>query len=373
MVRPQCYAVGVRVLLSGLVVAALMRAAVADPAPLHQTIETKRSRAALSERLVAAAQRAVKARDWPRAIPLYRALVVARGPGSPEAAQLATAWTLAGQLEQAAEAWSSYAAATGDAHAIAEAKRLSASPDPLADKLVLAALVGEARVAFAAARRAFAAKQYGDALVLFHVGHALAPDAPGFVRELAATYDKLAAADAKRTFLLGYLRQRPLGANADSVRALLVADPVARPQLGTLLVTSSLPCTELWLNRQRLGKLPAKGFVVPSGTYKGLCFSPKHEMALFEYATVEEGRPATMAFRWAIVENRLVQPLGRIALENPKAPGIMIDLGITTTEIGVAAPADGRKLKMILKDDTGARTEQRMVEVQAGQRLVVRW
>jgi hypothetical protein len=96
-------------------------------------------------------------------------------------------------------------------------------------------------------------------------------------------------------------------------------------------------------------------------------------MALFEYATVEAGKPAEMMFRWGIVENRLERPLGRIALENAKAPGVMIDLGITSTEIGVAAPPDRRKLKMILKDDSGVRTETRMVQVEPGQRLVVKW
>ena len=96
-------------------------------------------------------------------------------------------------------------------------------------------------------------------------------------------------------------------------------------------------------------------------------------MALFEYATVEPGKPAVMEFRWGIVENALERPLGRIALENAKAPGTMIDLGITAREVGVAAPADGRALKMVLKDDSGTRTEERMVKIGPGQRLVVRW
>ena len=96
-------------------------------------------------------------------------------------------------------------------------------------------------------------------------------------------------------------------------------------------------------------------------------------MALFEYVTVEAGKTATMSFAWAIVENRLEKPLGRIALEDPKAPGVMMDLGITSTELGVAAPVDGRKLRMVLKDDTGMRREERMVAVQPGQRIVVRW
>jgi len=143
--------------------------------------------------------------------------------------------------------------------------------------------------------------------------------------------------------------------------------------LGSLLISSTLPCTELWVNRQRVTKLPDKGIVVAPGQYKGLCFNPKYEMALFEYATVEPGKPAAMTFRWAIVENRLERPLGRIAIENPKSPGTMIDLGITSSEVGVAAPADGHKLKMVLKDDSGVRTEERMVTVEPGQHVVVKW
>jgi hypothetical protein len=169
--------------------------------------------------------------------------------------------------------------------------------------------------------------------------------------------------------------QRPLGVNADLVRGELARDQGARGDaLGRLQISSSLPCTELWLNRQKVtGKLPERGLVVAPGTYKGLCFNPRYEMALFEYATVEPGAPATMSFRWGIVENRLERPYGRIAIENPRAPGVMIDLGITSPEVGVAAPADGRKLKMVLKDDSGVRTEVRAVQIEPGQRLVVKW
>ena len=344
-------------------------------APLYQTAATKKPRAQLSDFLVPPALRAVKARDWAKAIPLYQALVVARGPGSPEARQLATLWTLAGQNERAAEAWRDYGAAAADpgeqAAAAAEATRLAGVSDPFADKLVLTEQTGDARKAFALGRAAFAARQYGDALVYFHVGYALAPELPGFLRELGATYDKLGADKPKREFYRRYLVQRPIGGNADLVRAELTRD---KDLLGTLEVSSSLPCTELWINRQRLpGKVPDKGIVVAPGNYKGLCFNPRYEMALFEYATVLPGKPAAMAFRWGIVENRLEHPLGRIALENPKAPGVMIDLGITSTEIGVAAPGDGRKLKMVLKDDSAVRTEARMVQIEPGHRLVVTW
>ncbi len=365
-----------RALVAALVVLATTATARADEPELYRSVATKQSRVELSAFLVGPAERAAKARDWARAIPLYEALAVARGAASAEQKQLATLWTLAGQNAEAAEAWSTFAAAATDKkdrdEAQAEAQRLAASPDPFADKLALTPGTAEAKQAFAAGRAAFAAKLYGDALVDFHMGDALAPDLPGFLRELGATYDKLEAPDKKREFYLRYLIQRPFGANADIVRGELAKDP--KSSLGTLLVSSSLPCSELWVNRQHIaGKLPDKGLVVAPGSYKGLCFDPKYEMALFEYATVEGGKPANMTFRWAIVVNKLDAPLGRIALENPKAPGVMIDLGITSPEVGVAVPADGRKLKMVLKDDSGMRTEERSVQLEAGQRLVVTW
>jgi tetratricopeptide (TPR) repeat protein len=347
-------------------------------AELSQTVATSKTRAQLSDFLVAPAERAAKAKDFAHAIPYYQALVVARGGGGPEAKQLATLWTLAGQNDEAAAAWSAYAAATTDAAAKAEAQseaqRLGAATDSFTDKLALAELPGEAKKAFQLGRNAFAAKQYGDALVYYHMGYALAPDMPGFLRELGATYDKLGAVDNKLEFYRRYLVQRPIGANAEVVRGELVKEPKGKELLGTLLISTSLPCTELWINRQRItGKLPDKGIVVAPGSYKGLCFNPKLEMALFEYTTVEPGKPASMQFRWGVVVNQLEHPLGRIALENPKAPGMMVDLGITSPEVGVAAPPDGRKLKMILKDDTGVRSEERSVQIEPGQRLIVKW
>jgi len=347
----------------------------ADDGELYHTVATKKSRAELSAFLVKPAQRAAKARDWAHAVPMYQALAVARGPASPEQKQLATLWTLAGQNDDAAEAWTAYAAASPDGPAKTEAQneavRLANAPDPFAGKLTTAALTSDAKQVFALGRAAFRAGHYGDALVYFHMGYALAPDLPGFLRELGSTYDKLAAPERKREFYRRYLVQRPFGANADVVRAELAKE---KDGLGTLIVSSSLPCTELWVNRQRIaGKLPDKGLLVAPGNYKGLCFNPKYEMALFEYATVAAGKPTTMTFRWAIVINKLDKPLGRIALENPKSPGTMIDLGITSPEVGVAVPADGHKLKMVLKDDSGIRSEERTVQIEPGQKLVVQW
>ena len=155
------------------------------------SVKTKKSRAELSQFLVAPAQKAAKARDWARAIPLYQAIVVARGPGSPEAKELARLWTLAGQNERAAEAWRSFAESAADPKerddAQSEANRLASFVDPFADKLLLVPLEKDAKAAFAAGRKAFAAKDYGDALVLYTIGYRLAPELPGFLRELGST------------------------------------------------------------------------------------------------------------------------------------------------------------------------------------------
>jgi hypothetical protein len=350
--------------------------AAANASPdLVATVKTAATRNALSQFLIGDAERAAKDRKWTIAIPYYQALAAARGPASPEAARLATLWTLAGQFESAAAVWTTFASASSDekarGEALSEVTRLTANPDPFADRLELVPLAAPAKKAFTLGRKAFAAKQFGDALVYFHMGYSLAPDLPGFLRELGATYDKLGAPEKKREFYRRYLLQRPFGANADIVRREL---STAKDSLGTLLISTSLPCEQLWINRQRVTtKLPPAGLLVAPGTYKGLCFAAKYEMALFEYAVVEPGKPARLDFVWGIVVNKLTNPYGRISLENPKAPGVMIDLGISSNEIGVAVPPDKRPLKIEVKDDLGSRVEKRTIKLEAGQRTVVTW
>ena len=353
-----------------------MGAARASAEPeLLDTVPTVKSRAALTAFLVRPAEQAAAKRNFGRAIALYQALATARGPGSPEARRLATLWTLAGQAEDAARVLTAFAAATTDptaaAEARAEAQRVLANPDPYAKRLVLPVLAAEAKKAFKQGRAAFGKKQWGDALVSFHVGYALAPDLPGFLRELGATYEKLESAEKKLAFYRAYLLRRPFGANADVVRAELGKTPDA---LGALKLSASLPCDEVWVNAQRLpGPLPGKPLAVAPGSYKAMCLSTKYEMAIFEYATVAGGQTADLRFDWAIVVNALEAPLGRIVIENYQNPSMMIDLGVSTPEYGVGVPHDGRALRMVVKDETGTRSEERSVRIRPGERYVVKW
>ena len=173
----------------------------AASADLVDTVKTSKSRKEISAFLVSKAESAAKKGDHARAIVLFQALVVAHGPASNEAKMLAREWTLAAQSEDAIRVLEEYVAGTSDAKekawAQGEIARLKTNPDPFAKQLTLQPLAAEAKDAFKKGRAAFGKKHYGDALVYFHMGYALAPDLPGFLRELGATYDKLQAREKK--------------------------------------------------------------------------------------------------------------------------------------------------------------------------------
>ena len=351
-------------------------AAAADAVPeLVDTVATTLPRAELSAFLVKPARAALAAGNRPRAIVLHQALALARGPASPEALQLATLLADAGQVDDASRTLERFAAATTDARARAAARttlqRLATAGDHDVRPLALPSDARLARTAFKRGRAAYKKKRWGDALLYFHLGHVLAPELPGFLRELGATYDRLGAAAARRSFYQAYLLRMPFGTNADLVRAELARDDQA---LATLSMTSSLPCEEVWLNRQRVpAPLPQKRLVVAPGSYKAMCLSRRYEIAIFEYATVGAGGSAAIRFDWAVVVNKLSAPLGRIAIENPNAPGVMLDLGVSSPEVGVVVGELGRPLRMVLKDDAGSRVVERSVRIRPGERVVVEW
>lgn len=344
-------------------------------ADLVDSVKTSKSRAEISAFLASKAEAASTKGDRERAIVLYQALVTARGPASAEAKELAKAWTLAGQSEDAARVWDEYASASEDpkakADAVKEAERLRKTPDPFRKQIELPTLAAEAKDAFKRGRAAFKKKQYGDALVYFHMGYVLAPDLPGFLRELGATYDKLQAKDKKNDFYRAYLLRRPFGKNADEVRKELAGQ---RGTLALLSIESSLACEQVWVNGQLVpGKLPQKKLIVAPGRYKAFCLSRQYEFGRFERTTIAAGGEATIKFNWAIIDNQLVNPLGRIKIEDPMVPGEMVDLGVSSPKLGALVAADGRALKMIIQDDSGTRVEERSVRIRPGETFVVKW
>jgi hypothetical protein len=345
---------------------------------LIDTVKTSTSRADMSAFLVKPAKAAVAKKEYGKAIVLYSALVVARGPGSPEARQLADLWALAGQNEQAVVVLDAYLAASSEPDQISEARtarqRIGGVNDPFAKKLTLPSLDKEATKVFKLGRKAQKKKKWGDALVYFHMGAALSPDLAGFLRELGATYDKLGASDKKLEFYRRYLFSHPFGKNADAIRKSVKKE---KGVLGTLTLSSSLPCEAVLIQgsgapQQLPMKLPAKKLALAPGRYGVLCFSGKYGLYYRDPVVVTADNDVAHEFRWAIVENALVNPLGRISIENAVAGG-MNDLGIDTTEHGVVCPDDGHSLRFVLTDDAGTKSEERYVKVEPGQRVVIKW
>jgi hypothetical protein len=341
---------------------------------LVHTVKTKASRADMSASLLKAAQAAKKAREFDRAIVLYTAVVVARGPGSAEAAELAEMWALAGKPDQAREVLNIFIATTKDTTARdAAIKQRGAlvAEDPFAKGLRLPALLKEGKKVFEAGRKAFKKKNYGDALVQYHMGYVLAPDLPGFLRELGSVYEKLGAKGKAEAFYISYLQQRPFGKNADEIRKELKRLKV---QLGKMSIKTSKECEEVWLGGQLVPKkLPVKDLVVAPGKYRLLCFNGKYGLFYRDYVTVVQGKTATMEFRWAVIANELKDPYGRISLESSWDPGVMMDLGIDIPELGVPVPDDDRALKMILTDDAGTKSVTRFQKLEPGQRYSIKW
>ena len=336
--------------------------------------QTARSRR-LSSFLDEPARRALSRQRWAEAVSLYQALTLAHGPGSREALALSRAWAGAGQHAEAIAVLDGFLAVAKNRRARRRIERrrskLARAGETAPRGFAPARVTRYAREAFRRGRVAFGKKRYDDALVYFQMGYSLDPENPGFLKEIGATHDRLGLADKKQAFYRAYVKARPFGKTSDAIRRTLRNTPGT---LGELSVESSLPCDELWLNRQQApGNRSFKELQVPPGEYRALCVSYKYEIAYFEYGTVAAGRTTRLRFQWAILVNKLRDPFGRIVIENPRVPGIMMDLGISSPEVGVIVPEDGRALSLVLRGDGGNRREARSITLQAGRRYVIQW
>lgn len=336
--------------------------------------QTRRSRR-LSSFLEQPARRALARKRWAEAVSLYQALTLAHGPGSREALALSRAWAGAGQHAEAIMVLDGFLAVAKSRRARRRAEKrrrtLTRAGETAPRGFAPARVAKYAREAFRRGRSAFGKKRYADALVYFQMGYSLDPELPGFLREIGATYDKLGLADKKQAFYQAYVKARPFGKTSNAIRRKLLE---TQDSLGELSVESSLPCDELWLNRQRApGDRSIKTLRVPPGEYRALCVSYDYEIAYFEYGTVVAGRATRLRFQWAIIVNKLREPFGRVVIENPRVPGLMMDLGISSPEVGVIVPEDGRALSLVLRGDGGNRREARSITLQPGRRYVIQW
>jgi tetratricopeptide (TPR) repeat protein len=347
------------------------------PAAPERTFKTSEKPEKMSEFLEKPAKQAVKDKEWALAVSLYRGLVAARGKAGDDALELAKAWNLAKQYEEAARVYEEFAAVTTDGEkrrdALQEVVRLRDFEDPFQRDFVANHATKEAKEAFSRGRKAQKKKKWGDALLYFEMAGALDPSLAGVIREIGTTYGRLGAKDEKLKFLLDYLWRSPMGPFSDEVRK-DIKQMKKTKELGYLNVVSKLACEEVWVVGQRVTKkLPIKKLSLAPGRYKWLCFAGKYGMAYFKEVDIEAGKTATLEFYWAILVNALENPWGRIVIEDARAKGVLRDVGIQVTEYGIIVPADGSALQMQLKGPTGAVLETRFPRIATGTREVVKW
>lgn len=346
-----------------------------------QSVSTKADRIKMSEFLVGPAKKARDDRDFKAAVALYQALVVARGPGSKAARELAEAWALAGEHAEAVAVLDDIIASTDDPEMLNWARqqrpRWADLDNPFKKDYEPARVTRMATQAFEAGRKEFKRKNFADALVYFEMGYALDPDLPGFLREIGSVYDKLGAPDKKREFYFAYLRRRPFGKNADEIRKALAKE---KANLGTLTIKSALPCQEFWMegmlgDRSKKGTTkPLEKLLLPPGTYQIFCTNFDYTFGYFDFPSVTAGEHTDFELTWAVIINQLDDPRGRIRIEDALNPGVMLDLGLHARELGVVVPRDGRALKLELRAiDNSRPVEERYLRLQPGSKEVIKW
>lgn len=322
------------------------------------------------------AREAFKKQRWPLAISYYSGLVAARGPASKEALELAYALAQEFQYQMALAVIDDFIANTDDPVELKKQRevreRVAQSDNPFSREYRPVHATKDALKSFKLGREAFKKKKYGDALLYFQIGSALDPDLAGFLRELGATYDKLGATQRKVEYLGAYLRRRPFGKNAEEARKLLAKNT---KDAGRLEISSALPCDQVWLNAQLVpGKLPVKKLLVGTGRYTALCYSIKYDIAYFEEATIKAGESESIRFNWAIVVDGLVNPYGRIRIENVLDPGTFVAMPSNRPDgFGVVVPGDGRALQVQLTSLDRSRKETRYLKIAPGSKEVIKW
>ena len=266
------------------------------PASSYQTVTTKKSRAELSQFLVAPAREAPPRRATGRTRSRSTRRSSSRAARrSPEAKQLATLWTLAGQNERrrrGVERRTPPRSPTRRSTAT-RSPRPRGSParpirSPTSSRSPAIAAEAQARV-HARPRRVRARSSTATRSSTSTWATRSRPTCPASCASSARPTTSSAPTRPQARVLPPLPRPAPV--RRERRRRPRRARARTRTRSARCSSSSSLPCTELWVNRQQItGKLPDKGIVVAPGSYKGLCFNPKYEMALFEYATVEAGQ-----------------------------------------------------------------------------------
>ena len=306
-----------------------------------------------------AAEQAVIAGQFPRAVALLRGLGALRPKDPSPTYRLAEVYALAGQFEEAIAEYRRFAARpeadnARKTRAESEAKRLEDAPAPFAEQLFRQMpATAEARRLFDEGKKDAQSKHFEAAIRELQAALLLDPDLPGSYRLLGAVYGKVGDKAQERQFLADYLKVRPDGAIADTVRQKLKGDGV----LGTITVESSWPC-KVFINGRETGRsTPLKKFAVPAGKYIVGLENEQYHIVRNLRVDVTPQKDTEKKFNFGILHTKL-EPWARIRVDG-KDIGLWDEAGIPEGKHTVALKAhDGSKEKTVTVEIKGGSREK---------------
>jgi tetratricopeptide (TPR) repeat protein len=294
------------------------------------------------------AEQAVIAGQYPRAVALLRGLSALRPSDPSPLYRLGEIYMLAGQFEEAIAEYRRFAARpeadpARKARAESEAKRLEEAPAPFVENLFKQqSATVEAKKLFDAGKRDAQGKHWAAALTELQAALLLDPDLPGPYRLLGGVYGKTGQREEERKFLADYLRVRPDGPIAETVRARLKKEGV----LGTLSVEASFPC-RVYINGRVTGhSTPLKGFGLPGGKYIVGLENEKYHIVRNLRVDVTPGQETERRFNFGVLATKL-DPWARVRVDG-KDIGLWDEAGIPEGKHTVSFKShDGSKEKTV--------------------------
>jgi tetratricopeptide (TPR) repeat protein len=309
-----------------------------------------------------AADQAIARGQYARAVALLRGLGALRPKDPSPQYRLAEVYTLAGQYEDAIAEYRRFAQRTEadparKARAESEAKRLEEAPAPFAETLFKpAAATEEAKKLFDDGKKDAQAKRYQAAVDELQAALLLDPDLPGPYRLLGAVYGKTGDAAQERLFLADYLRVRPDGKIADTVRARLSKEHV----LGTISVDASFPC-KVYINGRDTGReTPLKKYGLPPGKYVVQLENEQLHIVKPLRVDVTTGQDAEKFFAFGVLDTKL-DPWARVRVDG-KDIGLWDQAGI---------PEGKHNISYVSHD--GAKQKSVQLEIKGGARAKLSW
>jgi tetratricopeptide (TPR) repeat protein len=306
-----------------------------------------------------AAEQAAIQGQYPRAVALLRGVSALRPKDPSSIYRLAEIYALAGQFEESIAEYRRFAARPESdparrSRAESEAHRLENAPAPFSENVFRQApATTEAKKLFDEGKHDAQSKHYEGALRELQAALLLDPDLPGPYRLLGAVYGKTGDVTQERAFLADYLRVRPDGKIADTVRTQLKNQGL----LGTISIDASYPC-RVYINGRETGRsTPLKGFGLPAGKYIVSLENQQYHIVRNLRVDVSANKDSERKFNFGVLSTKL-DPWARVRVDG-KDIGLWDEAGIPEGKHVIAFRShDGSKEKTVQLNIKGGSREK---------------